>query len=75
VEEPLDRRGVGPTIVVGATIVTLFFPILGLIFALLYLRRESDPDRRAFFRTWAWWSAAWLAVQILLIVLASVTLA
>ena len=60
--------------VVGAALVTLFFPVLGLIFALLYLRREEDPERRAFFRKWAWWSAAWLAVPIVLIVLASVHL-
>jgi amino acid transporter len=74
VEEPLGRGGVGPATVVGAALVTVFFPFFALVFALLFLRGETDPDRRAFYRKWAWWSAAWLAAFILLILLASVRL-
>ena len=71
-EEPLERRGFGPTMVVGATLATFFFPFFALIGALLWLGSESDLDRRSFLRKWAWWSAAWLVVPlVLLVVLAS----
>jgi len=58
--------------VVGAVLATFFFPFFALIAALIWLGSESRPDRRAFLRKWAWASAAWLVIPlVLLIVLAS----
>ncbi len=53
----------------------VFFPLIALIAALLLQGGDVDPRKRAELRTWAWVSAGWLALQVVVsVVLASVTL-
>ena len=69
-----EKQGLGYTMAffVGAGLATLFFAPIALIAALIMLGGERDPVKRASLRSWAWFSAAWTVVPIvLLIVLAS----
>jgi fumarate reductase subunit D len=74
-EAGATRRGFGATTTVGAIFATVFFPLLALIAALIWLGNEADSDKRAFLRSWAWVSAVWLVVPVVLVFwLASVRL-
>jgi hypothetical protein len=53
----------------AAGVATFLFPVISLIAALLLLSTEQRPTRRASLRAWAWVSAAWIAVQVLVVIL------
>ncbi len=46
----------------GAVLLTVFAPFIALVAALIMLGSERSPVRRAFLRTWAWWSGGVLVV-------------
>jgi hypothetical protein len=71
VEASALRSGYGPSTTVGAILATFFFPLIALIAALIMLGGQSDPEKRAFLRTWAWVSLVWLAVPVVLVILLS----
>ena len=54
--------------VLGAMLATAFFPLISLIAALLLQSGQSDPVKRGQLRTWAWISAGWIAVQVIIAV-------
>ena len=54
----------------GAVLATIFFPLIALIAALLLQGGQEDPRKRSQLRIWAWVSAGWTAVGVLLVVLA-----
>jgi hypothetical protein len=56
---------------VGAILATVFFAPFALILALVLHGNESDPEKRAFLRTWAWLSGLWLLVPVVLVLLAA----
>jgi hypothetical protein len=61
--------------VAGAVLATLFFPFIALIAALLLQGNESDRQKKAQLRTWAWISGGWLAFGfVVTVLLALVTL-
>ena len=61
--------------VAGAILATLFFPFIALIAALLLQGGESDPQKKAQLRTWAWISGGWLVFGVVVTaLLALVTL-
>jgi hypothetical protein len=67
-----DSLGYTPAFFVGAGLATLVCAPIALIAALIMLGGEADPDKRASLRSWAWFSAIWTVVPVvLLIVLAS----
>jgi hypothetical protein len=55
--------------VAGAALATLFFPLISLIAALLMQGGQSDPRKKAQLRTWAWVSAGWLALGVVVAIL------
>jgi hypothetical protein len=74
---PHEEAGTGyaAAAVAGAVLATLFFPFVALIAALLLQGSQSDPQKRAQLRTWAWASGGWLAFGALVaVLLALVTL-
>lgn len=60
--------GYGAASVVGAALATVCFPFISLIVALLLLGSESDPEKRSDLRAWAWASAVWTVVPVVLLV-------
>jgi hypothetical protein len=54
----------GPTIA-AAVLMTLFFPLISLIAALLLLGRERNPAKRSSLRTWAIATGVWIALYVL----------
>jgi hypothetical protein len=74
VGEPAPQDEYPNSAVLGATLGTLFFPVVSLIAALVLMGRQSSERRSAQLRTWAFASAGWIAVQlvILLIVFAAI---
>ena len=56
--------------VAGAVLATLFFPFIALIAALLLQGGQPDPRKKAQLRTWAWVSAGWMALDLVLVLLA-----
>jgi len=74
---PPEEAGVGYTgaAVAGAVLATLFFPFISLIAALLLQGSESDRQKKAQLRTWAWISGGWLVFWVIVsVLLASLTL-
>jgi hypothetical protein len=61
--------------VLGAALATFFFPVVSLIAALLLHGGQPDPVKKKQLRTWAWISGAWLAVHVIIVVLAFVAFA
>ena len=59
----------------GAAIATFFFPIISLIAALLLMSAQESPRKRGQLRTWAWVSAGWILLQVLIAVLLLATFA
>jgi hypothetical protein len=61
--------------VLGATLATIFFPLISLIVALVLMGQQRNDRRRAQLRTWAWASAGWIVFQfvVVLIFFAAVT--
>jgi hypothetical protein len=65
VSERADGSGYDGAAILGAVLATIFFPLISLIAALLLQGSQPDPVRRGQLRTWAWVSAAWIAVQVI----------
>ena len=53
--------------VAGAVVATLFFPLIGLVAALVLRRDESNPAKRSALRSWAWLSAGLMVLDILVV--------
>ena len=59
--------------IAGAVVLTLLFPLIGLIAALVLLNGESNPAKRSSLRSWAWVSGGLMVLDVVvLVVLASV---
>jgi hypothetical protein len=56
--------------VAGAVLMTLFFPFVALIAALLLQGGQQDPRKKSQLRTWAWVSGGWLVLDLVLVLLA-----
>jgi hypothetical protein len=56
--------------VAGAVLLTLFFPLIALIAALLMQGGQQDPRKRSQLRTWAWVTGGLLALDLVLVLLA-----
>lgn len=56
--------------VAGAVLATVFFPFISLIAALLLQGGERDPRKKSQLRTWAWASAGWMVLDLILVFLA-----
>jgi hypothetical protein len=67
-QAPPDEPYPGPALL-AAGVATFFFPVISLIAALLLLSTEQLPSRRASLRMWAWASVAWIALQVLVVIL------
>jgi hypothetical protein len=67
---PAAEEGSGYTgaSIAGAVLATLFFPLIALIAALLLLRGQQDPGKGRSLRIWAWSSAAWLVVPVVVVI-------
>lgn len=59
---PQDEYSRSAEVAMGFT--TFFFPFISLIVALQLRRGKRSERKRAQLRTWAWISAAWLALQV-----------
>ena len=58
--------------VLGAALLTICFPFVALIAALLVLGNQTDPRKRSQLRMWAWASGGWLLLGVLVAVLLAV---
>lgn len=69
---PPEEAGPGYTgaAVAGAVLATVFFPFISLIAALLLQGGQTDVRKKAQLRTWAWASAGWMVVGLILVLLA-----
>ena len=65
-----SEAGYEAAAVAGAVLMTLFFPIVALIAALLLQGGQPDPRKKSQLRTWAWVSGGWLMLDLLLVLLA-----
>ena len=66
-------RGYPGSSVVGASLGTIFFPVISLIAALLLMGKQTDPAKRAGLRMWAWASVAWIGVQVVFVIVVAAT--
>ena len=73
-QRDLDEGYAGAT-VAAAALMTFCFPVISLIAALFLLGRERVEAKRRALRTWAWASAGWILLQVVIVVglLAAVT--
>lgn len=69
---PVDDDGYTGAPVLGAVLGTIFFPLLAFIAALVLQGAETNPRKKSQLRSWAWISGAWLAVGLLIFILALV---
>jgi hypothetical protein len=51
----------------GAVLATLFFPLIGLVAALMLLKGQSNPAKRKSLRSWAWVSAGLMVLDALVV--------
>lgn len=72
---PQERSGYDSAAVLGGVLATAFFPLIALIAALLLQGNEDDPVKRGQLRTWAWMSAAWLALQAIFFIIIFIAIA
>jgi fumarate reductase subunit D len=56
--------------VAGAVLMTLFFPFIALIAALLLQGGQQDPRKKSQLRTWAWASGGVMVLDLVLVLLA-----
>ena len=56
--------------VAGAVLMTLFFPLIALIAALMLQGGQQDPRKKSQLRSWAWVSGSWLVLDLVLVLLA-----
>ena len=61
--EPVPQDEYPSSAVLGATLATLFFPLISLIVALVLMGQQRSERKRAQLKTWAWASAGWIALQ------------
>ncbi len=61
--------------VLGAAIATFFFPVISLIAALILMSGQRNERKRGQLRTWAWASAGWILLQVLIAVVLVATFA
>ena len=73
--EPVPQDEYPGSAVLGATLATLFFPLISLIVALVLMGQQRSERKRAQLKTWAWASAGWIAFQFVigLVVFAAVS--
>jgi len=73
--EPVPQDEDPSSAVLGATLATLFFPLISLIVALVLMGQQRSERKRAQLKTWAWASAGWIALQFVvgLVVFAAVS--
>ena len=57
--------------IAGAVVATLFFPLIGLVAALVLLNGQSNPAKRKSLRSWAWVSAGLMVLDVLFVVAAA----
>jgi hypothetical protein len=57
--------------IAGAVLATLFFPLIGLVAALVLLNGQSNPAKRKSLRSWAWVSAGLMVLDVLFVVAAA----
>jgi hypothetical protein len=67
--EPAPQEDYPTSAVVGATLATIFFPLIALIVALLLMGGQRSERKRAQLRIWAWASVAWMALGVLFVAL------
>jgi hypothetical protein len=67
---PPSEAGYDGAAVAGAVLMTLFFPFVALIAALLLQGGRPDPRKKSQLRTWAWVSGGWLVLDVVLVLLA-----
>lgn len=60
----------GSEMTIGAVLLTVFLPFIALVVALVMRGSETRPKRRAFLKTWAVASGAWLATGFLVAIIA-----
>jgi hypothetical protein len=65
-----SETGYDGAAVAGAVLMTLFFPFVALIAALLLQGGQPDPRKKSQLRTWAWVSGGWMVLDVVLVVLA-----
>jgi hypothetical protein len=63
---PEPERYTGAEIA-GAVLATLFFPLIGLVAALILLNGQSNPAKRKSLRSWAWVSAGLMVLDALVV--------
>jgi hypothetical protein len=61
--------GYNRSAIAGAVLLTLFFPFISLIAALLLQGGQSAPRKKSQLRSWAWASGAWLVFGVVVWVL------
>jgi hypothetical protein len=66
--EPLRQDEYPTSTVIGAALATLFFPLVSLIVALVLMGRQRSERKRAQLKTWAWASAGWIVLQLVMAV-------
>jgi hypothetical protein len=56
----VDDSGFSGGAVAGAVLLTICFPLIALIVALLLQGAQTDPRKKAQLRQWAWLSGGWM---------------
>jgi hypothetical protein len=64
--QPEPERYTGAEIA-GAVLATLFFPLIGLVAALMLLKGQSNRAKRKSLRSWAWVSAGLMVLDALVV--------
>jgi hypothetical protein len=73
---PPEEAGLGYTgaPVVGAVLATVFFPFISLIAALLLQGSEQDARKKSQLRNWAWASAGWMVLWLVIVIAAAASI-
>jgi hypothetical protein len=66
--QPEPERYTGAEIA-GAVVLTLIFPLIGLIAAFILLNGESNLAKRSSLRSWAWVSGGLMVLDVVVLVL------
>jgi hypothetical protein len=74
VDSPVGDADFPSTPKLIAVILTIFAPFISLIAALVLRSSERSPIRRATLRTWAIASGAWLALGLLIVIIAAASI-
>jgi hypothetical protein len=73
---PPEEAGLGYTgaPVAGAVLATVFFPFISLIAALLLQGSEQDARKKSQLRNWAWASAGWMVLWLVIVIAAAASI-